>query len=421
MPPEVDLAVTNRPQTTQPRRRWVGTRRTMSLAVVIAIASSVAVTSAPRPMAASGGTGPAACDIKSLTKNATEGLKAYSWDGTKYLVNREDANGIAQVYVANAGSTDLTCITCVARTGGPGADRFKMQPNWHPSGKWIFMAVERDTYTVPPILGGFRDYVEGQLQNGIWTNMWAVTPDGQQWFRMTDFSSDPGKPDGFTGPAFTPDGKKAVWSQIVDGNILVYFPFGRWELTMADVDDSGSAPRFSNLKNITPTGMHWNEPGTFRDNETMVLSGSVEKDAQGQDQYTLNIKTGQLINLTNTPTVWDEHGFFSPGGDKITFMSAYPYRSDPNTSKVLGIKTEFMMMNSDGSNLTQLTHFLQPGYPEYSATNDGIAAIGVWHPDGRSMVLRRLRFPNYEDWALEFEGRCSYRPAAPARVRIISR
>ncbi|MEO7274794.1 MAG: hypothetical protein ABIX28_07035 [Vicinamibacterales bacterium] len=391
------------------------------LLLAAGIASSVTVTSARPGAGVTAVTDPVpACTVKSITKSAIQGLKVYSPDAAKYLLNKEDANGVAQVYVANADNSNLTCITCVARPGGPVAERLKMQPNWHPSGKWIFMAVERDTYNTPPILGGFRDYVEGQLQSGLWTNMWAVTPDGQQWYRLTDFTGATGTPDGYTGPAFTPDGKKAVWSQIMDGNILVYTPFGRWELTVADIDVSSGAPRLANPKNITPAGMSWNEPGSFRDNDTMVLTGSVERDASGQDQYTLNIKTGQLVNLTNTPTVWDEHGLYSPGGDKIIFMSAYPYRADPNSSKILSIKTEFMMINSDGTNLTQLTHFLTPGYPEYSATNNGIAAVGVWHPDGRGIVLRRLRFPDYEDWDLQFEGRCSYRPAAPTRVRILS-
>ena len=110
------------------------------------------------------------------------------------------------------------------------------------------------------------------------------------------------------------------------------------------------------------------------------------------DQYILNIRTGKLINLTNSPTVWDEHGVFSPDGEKIIFMSAYPYRSDPKSSKALSIKTEFMAMNKDGSNLMQLTHFRQSGYPEYSEKG-GIAATAEWSPDGGSAYLSRLFFP----------------------------
>ena len=350
------------------------------------------------------------CAIQDLRKSDLPGLKVYGPDGRRYLVNKEDAEHTAQIFTGQDGSPELVCITCADVPNGPKRKKFKMQPHWHPSGNWIFLAVERDKYSPPPILGLSRSYVEGQLQNGIWTDMYAISPDGKDWHRLTNFKSGvKGTPDGFTGPAFTPDGKKAVWSQTVDGNVLQYYPFGRWELIVADFEVTAGIPRFTNLKNITPPGMNWNEPGNFHpDNESILFSGSDQKDAQGMDQYTLNIRTGKLTNLTNSPTVWDEHGVFSPDGEKIIFMSAYPYRSDPKSSKALSIKTEFMMMNKDGGNLIQLTHFRQSGYPEYS-DKGGIAATAEWSPAGGSAFLSRLFFPKYEFWEVSFQGACGNR------------
>jgi hypothetical protein len=347
------------------------------------------------------------CSVIELKKSQVQGLKVYAPDGKRYLINAKDERGIAQIYIGQDGSSDLSCITCEDIPHGPKRQRFKMQPVWHPSGEWIFLAVERDHYSPPPVLGGNREFVEGQLQTGLWTNMHAGSPATKQWRRLTDFVSGvPGMPDGYTGPAFTPDGKHAVWSQVVDGNIFVYWPFGRWELILADVEMRKGIPKFSNLRNITPAGMHWNEPGNFHpDGESLLFTGSDQLDAQGMDQYILNIRTGALSNLTRSPQIWDEHGVFSPDGKKILFMSAYPYRSDPNSSTILGIKTEFMLMDNDGSNLTQLTRFLARGNPEYSVKG-GIAANGVWTPDGRSLNLLQLYFPNYDYWDLTFQGAC---------------
>ena len=339
--------------------------------------------------------------VVSLKKSELQGMQVFSPDGNLYLVNKDDEKGIAQIYIGKAGSAAMTCISNTQQPGGPKPDRMKMQPHWHPSGKWIFVAVERDEYTTPPVLGANKDYVEGELQCGLWTNMYAVTPDGKQWFRLTDFKSGGGgHADGYTGPALTHDGKRAVWSQVVDGNIFAYWPFGKWDLILADFDDRDGVPKFVNQKNITPKGMYWNEPGNFSpDNVSVLLSGSVEKDAQGMDQYILNVNTGALKNLTNTPTVWDEHGVFSPDGEKIIFMSAYPYRDKPETSKVLSIKTEFMLINKDGTGLTQLTHFFEKGQPGYSEKG-GIAACADWSRDGHSAHLMRLFFPKYEYWDL---------------------
>lgn len=345
-----------------------------------------------------------ACSVKELKKSEIQGLKVPAPDGDRFVVNKEDEKGTAQIYIGTTGSAVLTCITCTQQPGGPKLEKFKMQPKWHPSGRWIFVAVERDTYSTPPVIGWSRKFVEGQLQNGIWTNMYAVSPDGKIWHPLTDFKSDvKGTADGYTGPAFTADGRRAVWSQIVDGNVLVY-TFGRWELILADFEDSGGVPRFINRRNITPAGMHWNEPGNFSADEvSLVFSGSVEKDATGTDIYLLNIRTNKLTNLTDSPTVWDEHGVFSPDGEKIIFMSAHPYRADRNASKVLSIKTEFMLMNKDGSGLTQLTRFKEPGHPESS---DGIAANAEWSRDGRSANLRQLFFPRYQYWDVVFQGAC---------------
>lgn len=382
----------------------------LAVVAVVAWSSGGMHTASARTQAVPAGRVAGSCGVKQLGKAPSQGLRIYSYDGSRYLLNREDKKGIAQVYIARTGSADLTCLTCTQRPRGPTADRFKMQPHWHPSGRWIFLAVEREKYSPPPLLAWNRSYVEGQLQNGIWVNMYAVSPDGVTWHQLTDFTGAKGTPDGFTGVAFTPDGRKAVWSQPVDGNIFAHWPFGRWELMLADFEEKDGVPRLVNSRNITPAGMHWNEPGNFHpDNESLLFSGSAEEDAQGMDQHILNIRTGHLTNLTKSPTVWDEHGLFSPSGERIVFMSAYPYREDPKASKVLSIKTEFMLMNRDGSQLTQLTHFLQPGYPEYSKKNTGIAANGVWSPDGRTLSLRRLLFPNYEDWDLEFTGACGGR------------
>jgi len=141
----------------------------------------------------------------------------------------------------------------------------------------------------------------------------------------------------------------------------------------------------------------------------LLLTGSTsDSDQEGMDQYILNVRTGGLTNLTRSPSVWDEHGVFSPDGEKVLFMSAYPYRDDPNASRVLSIKTEFMLMNRDGRGLMQLTHFRQPGHSEYPS---GIAAVGAWSPDGRSANLAALVFPDYEYWDIAFRGPCGNRVA----------
>jgi hypothetical protein len=338
--------------------------------------------------------------VASLTKSNLRGLKIPSPDGRWYLINQEDVRGVAQIYVGRTGTTSPVCISDMPRKGGPSPDRMKMQVQWHPSGKWILCAVEREQGDYNPgLIWWSEDAIEGILQCGVWTNMWAVSPDGMKWVKLTSFKSGvPGVADGFTGPALTPDGKTGVWSQAI-GEMLTYRPFGRWDLVAADWVERRGIPGWANHRTITPYGMHWNEPGNFApDGRTVLLTGSyAESDQQGMDQYTFDIVSGNLVNLTNSPTIWDEHGIFSPDGEKILFMSAYPYRDDPAASTIFGMKAEFMLMNRDGSALQQLTHFRDPGAPEY---HNGIAAIGHWAKHGRTLQLLTLEFPNYRVWDL---------------------
>ena len=128
--------------------------------------------------------------MKELRKSEVQGFRLYAPDGRRFVINKEDDRKVAQFYLGEDGSSALTCITCTEYPGGPKAKRFKMQPRWHPSGRWIMAAVEREK-----VLSASRSrveqelVVEGMLQSGLWVDMYAMSPDGKQWHKLTDFRS----------------------------------------------------------------------------------------------------------------------------------------------------------------------------------------------------------------------------------------
>jgi len=349
------------------------------------------------------------CAVNQFRPAPQRGLTVWSPDRNHYLVNRKDSDGISQIYVGQREAAAPVCITCTDKPNGPKAKKRKMQPHWHPSGRWIVLAVEQENFNAP--FYATPDLLEGWLQSGLWVDMYATTLDGSSWFKLQDFGPS-NKANGFTGVALTPDGRKGVWAQIVDGNIFAY-TFGKWELIVADFQEVNGIPSFTNPRNITPPNTYWVEPGNFSPNgKDLVLTADQgfpnHAQVQGQDQYILNIFSGQITNLTQSPTIWDEHGVFSPDGEKILFMSSYPYRSDPKSSTVLFLKTEFMMMDKDGLNLQQISHFNQPGFAE-SGYRSSVASNGEWSPDGTTVSVFNLFFPNYESWEIKFEGNCGKR------------
>jgi Tol biopolymer transport system component len=340
---------------------------------------------------------PAASPVMTRSPN---GLTLWSPNHTQYVVNQQDAAGIFQLYVGSA-TAPAVCITCTQHPNGPAPNLHKLQPHWHPSGKWIVLAGEMANFQ-PPILST-PALVLGWLECGLWMNIYMTRPDGSQWYQLSNFLPNQ-PPNGFTGVAFTPDGTKAAWAQIIHGNIFKY-TFGRWQLMLADFQETDGVPAFVNVRDITPAGAAWIEPGNFSpDNKSLLITSDIGlSNALGMDQFILDITTGKVVNLTNSPNVWDEHGMFSPDGTKILFMSSYPFRSQWWSDWTIFLKTEFMMMNSDGTNLHQVTHFNYPGYPESDPAFQGsVAANGEWSPDGECISAQNLFFPSYQVWWISF-------------------
>ena len=318
----------------------------------------------------------------------------WSPDGSRYLVNREDQNDVFQLYVGKRGDKEPACVSSLQVPGGPRPDRHKYMASWHPSGKWIILGVEKaehDNMWWPQFLR------KGMVECGIWLDIYATTPDGTRWYKLAETTG------GFTGVPFTADGKLGAWAKIVDGNIIAYPAFGLWKLMLGEFVEENGVPSFKNVKDVSPPSAVWLEPGNFSpDGQSLLITADIGmKDNQGMDQYILNIKTGKLTNLTNSPKIWDEHGVFSPDGKQVLFMSSYPYRNDPKASQTLSLKTEFMLINADGSGLRQLTHFNVPGYPESFPHGKGaVAACGMWSPDRSRILASSLRFPDYDWWEI---------------------
>ncbi|MEP6711534.1 MAG: hypothetical protein ABJA37_03910 [Ferruginibacter sp.] len=318
-------------------------------------------------------------------------------------MNKQDTAGVFQIYVGNAGDTSLTCISSAYTTGNccgifrNWSARNKLQVQWHPSGNYIICAVEKEFYN--ELLYIPYQTRLGLLQSGLWMDIWAVTVTGNNWYTLATTDK------GFTGPAFIPGGSKAAWAEALSGSDLSVDVFGKWKLQLSNFVVNSGVPSFTGTTDISPAGSRWIEPGNFSsDGHSLLASSDIGiLNAEGQDQFIIDINTNKIINLNNSPKIWDEHGVFSPDGKKILFMSSYPYQADTNSYHTLSIKTEFMLMNTDGSGLQQLTHFRTPGYPESSP---GIAATGFWSNDGSAISAQSLIFPDYDNWIIKFYGNC---------------
>src|SRR4051794_28129625 len=97
--------------------------------------------------------------------NAATGTLAYS---------RPNAGGSYKVFLSDVTGAHERAL----RRPEWGEDRHQFAVDWHPSGKFLFVEVEKPSHP-----GSSTDAIPGY---GAYTDLWAVTPDGARAFKLVD-------------------------------------------------------------------------------------------------------------------------------------------------------------------------------------------------------------------------------------------
>lgn len=324
-----------------------------------------------------------------------------SWSDTNLLVfDQRDENGVFQVWTMRPDGSDRTCLSCQAKPGEPAVDRHKFLPTWRPQNDWFVVQVELQNH--PLSFMNTQNLFSELLLNGVWNDLYAVTPNGSRWVRLTDTSTT--ATDGAFSAAFSPNGKQLMWSKIVEkagGD----HPWGVWQLMLADFDLSTGTPRLTNVRDVTPPGTKFIEMHTFSPDGTKVLVAS-DHDSTSKwqmDIWQIDLTTGQATNITNHNGSWNEHAVYTPDGQHIVFMSTRMY---PGTV----FEADLVMTDLDGSNWRQLTYFNQKGHPEY-AGHKVMPIHTRWDPNGAKLAETLQsgdHYPDREMWIVSFAGPCGH-------------
>jgi Tol biopolymer transport system component len=205
-------------------------------------------------------------------------------------------------------------LTCTAGPGRPRIDRHRTNPIWHPSGQYVVLQAELDD-TPLGVLSKIK-LVSELVLNGVWNDLYAVTPDGQRWFKLT--STTTSTTDGVLGPTFSPDGRQLLWTHLV-APTSSEAPWGRWRLMLGELAVADGTPALRNVKDITPQGAKFVETGGFSpDGRSIVLTGDMTSQGQWDPHiWTMSLASGALTDLT-PGAFYNEHGRFSPSGRSVT-------------------------------------------------------------------------------------------------------
>lgn len=353
------------------------------------------------------------------------------WSSRRNLlaIASKDESGIMQVYTMRPDGGDVRCLTCTEVSGGPRLGVHKGVPHWHPSGDYIFLQVERENH------GGNRQFAEPG--NGRWNDIWATTPNGDRWWRLTDYSANPES--GVLFPVPSRDGRRLAWAERFAGprnpvaallSLAALRPikdvWGYWRMNVGDIviDGFGNV-NLTGIQSFTPGGSAQNAPANSnagaafyemqewsRDDSAIYFAADIERPhPHVLDVWRIDLRTQQLTALTSTSDHWEEHISFSSNGQHGALMSSECCTWNPGDVRTL--VAELYLTDANGGNHLRLTNFNTPGAPEFTQGIKIAATKGVWSPDGRQLAFNRQvvreeapteRKP--ELWMLTFAGAC---------------
>ena len=259
------------------------------------------------------------------------------------------------------------------------------------------MDVEYDLH--PLIFANSDAFIQEGLINGVWNDVWIVKADGTGWQQLTYTKYRAVY--GVLDPIWSRDGKQLFWSEMLKGPDWRN-QFGTWRLRLANVNFTDNGTFLANIRDITPWGGKFFESHAFSpDGSSVIFTSDLgARHTWHPIIWSMNLASRELTQLSNSG-YWNEHADYTPGGERLTYMSTQPY---PESL----LQAPLLMMDSNVGEITQLTHFDVPGSVEYVAYPVMITRAS-WSADGTQMVVTLQRgdtYPNREMWLLTFAGQC---------------
>ncbi len=421
----------------------------LTVVVLVAVALGCTLLLSTRVEATCCGEGCDMCGVESLKVIGEGAFPKWSPNGnliafTKEGVDPNDPLGIDyQIYTMKPDGSDIRCLTCnkqaLANT------RWRGQPYWHPSGDYIVFTAENRQYK--------RKGTGATARPGIGRghNVWIMKSDGSQFWQVTNYPENWGA----IRPSFSHDGTRLYWNEefsmekYPNGKPIDLLPacggerhpgsfwggenlscrateeLGAWRIKYTDISFNNNIPEYSllNVKTVNPpSGFTLIEGAGFIPGDNgFAYSYCNINEQKGQclwgNIYVSALDGSGLTKLTNDINKHNENPEFSPDGNKILWNRGEGYPGEGE---------EIWLMNSDGSDKRQLTHFTDPSYPEYNINARQIPET-TWSPDGKSVVLAHVnqekKFglgPNLPGnlYKIKFNGYCGQDVCEPGKCCI---
>ena len=310
----------------------------------------------------------AACSGAETTvlSDAVVSIEELADDGGRLDWNPADQDAVAIDALGENGDYNIYTMD---RSGGSrtpltiGLDPGKHigQPDYHPEGSYIAYQRENQygTHLIFTVPGA-----------GSNNDLWVMTADGTEHWPLVQFEAE----HGLLHPHFSNDGTKLLWSELYN---LESVTESHWQLAVADFVVEGGVPRVENAVYSEPAGLGIYEGHSFSPDDSRITSAFTPAGTESWDVFSATTDGNEVINLSESPGVWDEHAHISPSGNKIVWMSS---RAEEGKDATLSLETEWYWMDIDGSNIEQLTAFNEARLQRV------VAADLSWSADGSQIM-----------------------------------
>jgi hypothetical protein len=291
--------------------------------------------------------------IISIWKDSAIGA-IYNKATSTVAYGKKDKKGYYKIFLSDTLGNNEKPLTF----SGWNSDRHQWAEEWDPSGKYLFCYIEKSEYVKEK--GHTRKPVDATPGYGAYVDLWLVTRDGKQAWKLTDLPNNYNS--GIIHSAISEDGKLFAWSERIKAPKFgsLNLGAGSYVIRVADfVFDS--VPHFKNIRTFQPGNVDaCNElDGISKDKKLICFYSTFEsKNILATPIYTLNIETGEIKKLTTES--FSQAGTFSPDGKHIVYMTGAGCDIFPG--QVQG--ADWYVMNIDGSNKQRLTWMNKKNHPQ---------------------------------------------------------
>jgi hypothetical protein len=304
------------------------------------------------------------------------------WCHAKDLIafDRGGRTGVSEVWTVAPDGKGQRCLTCDARGLAKG---LRGHPSWHPSCAWLAVQVSNRHA---------RNGRYEQLAWGIHHDLWAVAADGSWAVPLVQT----GRLGGARGPKISRDGTRLLFAaRRSTGRRIPQVagqrtpgaedPWAGWRLEIASFEPGPDGrPHLAGR----PRPVRGAPAGGFVQADALVgdtvwFSYTRAGFPYVDDVYQLR-EGGDLVNLTRSPGVWDQHAVPSPSGRFVAFVSSAPFGWRHPPDSAARVRLELFALGPGGRRI-QLSHLNEHLVEEIG--DSAVAGEHAWGPGARAIAL----------------------------------